>query len=58
LCFSIFKHFGSFHGNDSHFEKNQPLKAQLLMAYDIPTKFHPGISQKSSGQKCVEEEEE
>jgi hypothetical protein len=25
-----------FHGNESHFEKNQPLKAQLHMAYDIP----------------------
>jgi hypothetical protein len=26
LCFSFFYHFGRFHGNDSHFEKNQPLK--------------------------------
>jgi hypothetical protein len=33
-------HFGRFHGNGSHFEKNQPLKAQLHMAYDIPTRFH------------------
>jgi hypothetical protein len=33
-------HFGCFHGNGSHFEKNQPLKAQLHMAYDIPTRFH------------------
>jgi hypothetical protein len=24
----------------SHFEKNQPLKAQLHMAYDITTRFH------------------
>jgi hypothetical protein len=29
-----------FHGNCSHFEKNQPLTAQLHMAYDIPTRFH------------------
>ena len=40
LCFSIFLHFGHFHGNGSHFEKNQPVKAQLHMAYDIPTRFH------------------
>ena len=40
LCFSFFKHFGRFHGNGSHFEKNQPLKAQLHMAYNIPTRFH------------------
>jgi hypothetical protein len=40
LCFSIVKHFGRFHGNGSHFEKNQPLKAQLCMAYGIPTRFH------------------
>ena len=33
-------HFGRFHGNDTHFEKNQPLKAQLHMAYGIPTRFH------------------
>jgi hypothetical protein len=25
---------------NSDFEKNQPLKAQLHMAYDIPTTFH------------------
>jgi hypothetical protein len=24
----------------AHFEKNQPLTAQLHMAYDIPTRFH------------------
>ena len=41
LCFSFFKHFGHFHGNSSHFEKINPLKAQLHMAYDdIPTRFH------------------
>jgi hypothetical protein len=40
ICvFSFFKHFGRFHGNGSHFEKNQPLKAQLHTAYDIPM-FH------------------
>jgi hypothetical protein len=33
-------HFGRFHGNGSHFEKNQHLKTQLHMAYDIPTRFH------------------
>jgi hypothetical protein len=32
--------FLRFHGNGSHFEKNQPLTAQLHMAYDIPTRFH------------------
>jgi hypothetical protein len=24
LCFSIFLHFGRFHGNDSHFDKINP----------------------------------
>ena len=38
--FSIFLHFGRFHGNGSHFEKNKHLKTQLHMAYDIPTRFH------------------
>ena len=38
--FSFFLHFGRFYGNGNHFEKNQPLKAQLHMAYDIPTRFH------------------
>jgi hypothetical protein len=38
--FSIFQHFGRFHGNGSHFEKNKHLKTQLHMAYDIPTRFH------------------
>jgi hypothetical protein len=32
------------------FWKNQPLKAQLHMAYDNPTKFHYGISEKCVGQ--------
>jgi hypothetical protein len=38
------------------FLKNQPLKAQLYMAYDIPTllqgfiKFDQGISEKRDGQ--------
>jgi hypothetical protein len=27
-------------GNGSHFEKINPLKAQLHMAYDIPSRFH------------------
>ena len=40
LCFSIYLHFGRLHGSGSQFEKNQPLKAQLHMAYDIPTRFH------------------
>jgi hypothetical protein len=34
LCFSISLNFGRFHGNGSHFEKNQPLTAQLHMTYD------------------------
>ena len=38
--FQFFWHFGRFHGNSSHFEKNQPLTAQLHMAYDIPTRLH------------------
>ena len=38
--FLLFLHFGRSHGNGSHFEKNLPLKAQLHMAYAIPTRFH------------------
>jgi hypothetical protein len=40
FAFFIFLAFGRFHGNGSHFEKNQPLKVQLHMAYDISTRFH------------------
>jgi hypothetical protein len=40
VFFQFFRDFGRFHGNGSHFEKNQPLTAQLHMAYDIPTRFH------------------
>jgi hypothetical protein len=57
LCFSIFWHFGRFHGNGRNKKNNKPLTAQLHMAYDIPTRFHKfdeGISEKSSGQKRVE----
>ena len=38
--FQFFRDFDRFHGNGSHFEKNQPLTAQFHMAYDIPTRFH------------------
>jgi hypothetical protein len=40
FVFFNFLTFVRFHGNGSHFEKNQPLTAQLHMAYDIPTRFH------------------
>jgi hypothetical protein len=40
FVFFNFLAFWPFHGNGSHFEKKQPLKAQLHMAYDIPTRFH------------------
>jgi hypothetical protein len=51
--FSIFLHFGRFHGNGSHFEKNQPLRAQLHMAYDIPTRFHSCHGNKKGGFKII-----
>jgi hypothetical protein len=38
--FQFFRIFGRFHGNSSHFENNHPLKAQLHIAYDIPTMFY------------------
>ena len=55
LCFSNFSHFGHFHGNGSHFEKNQPLTWHMIFLQGS-IKFDQGISEKSSGQKCVEEE--
>ena len=40
LCFFIFLAFWPFPWQWQPFWKNQPLKAQLHMAYDIPTRFH------------------
>jgi hypothetical protein len=50
LCFSFFLAFWPFPWQRQPFWKNQPLKAQLHMAYDNPTKFHYGISEKCVGQ--------
>jgi hypothetical protein len=36
----IFLAFWPFPWQQQPFWKNQPLKAQLHMAYDIPTRFH------------------
>ena len=58
LCFSIFKHFGRFHGNGSHFEKINPYQHNFtwhMIFLQGFIKFDQGISKKSSGQKCVEE---
>ena len=40
LCFFNFLAFWPFPWQWRPFWKNQPLKAQLHMAYDIPTRFH------------------
>jgi hypothetical protein len=40
LVFFIFLAFWQFPWQRQPFSKNQPLKAQLHMAYDIPTRFH------------------
>ena len=40
LCFSFFLAFWPFPWQQQPFCKNQPLRAQLHMAYDIPTRFH------------------
>ena len=58
LCFSIFQHFGRFHGNGSHFEKINPWQHNLtwhMIFLQGFIKFDHGISEKSSRQKCVEE---
>ena len=53
LCFSFFYHFGHFHGNGSHFEKNQPLKNNftwhMIFLQGFIT-FDQGISEKCVGQ--------
>jgi hypothetical protein len=40
FVFFIFLAFLSFPWQRQPFGKNKPLKAQLHMAYDIPTRFH------------------
>jgi hypothetical protein len=56
FVFFNFLAFWPFPWQRQPFLKNQPLKAQLYMAYDIPTllqgfiKFDQGISEKRDGQ--------
>ena len=53
FVFFNFLAFWTFPWKRQPFLKNQPLKAQLHMAYDIPTgfiKFDQGISEKRAGQ--------
>jgi hypothetical protein len=40
FVFFIYVAFWPFPWQRQPFWKNQPLKAQLHMAYDIPTRFH------------------
>jgi hypothetical protein len=47
LCFSFFLAFLSFPWQRQPFWTNQPLKAQLHMTHDIPTRFHKVWSRKS-----------
>jgi hypothetical protein len=56
--FSIFQHFGHFHGNGSHFEQINPYQHNFtwrMIFLQGFIKFDQGISEKSSRQKCVEE---
>jgi hypothetical protein len=50
LCFSFVKHFGRFQGNGSHFE----ITWHMIFLQGF-IKFDQVISEKSVGQKCVEE---
>ena len=39
MCFSIFQHFGRFHGNGGHFENSESC-LHIYSVLNIPVKFH------------------
>jgi hypothetical protein len=58
FVFFNFLHFGRFHGNGNHFEKINPYQYNFtwhMIFLQGFIKFDQGISEKSSGQNCVEE---